>query len=165
VPSVSPPAWHFAQFNIARLHQPLHHPDTAEFVANLDRVNAVAEAAPGFVWRLTDDSGQSSSYVRAYDDPLMIINLSVWESPEQLQDFVYRTAHTSFLRRRREWFEKMAEAYLVCWWIRAGQVPSVEDAVSRLERLRTAGVSDDAFTLRDLRPAPTTTRSALTTHL
>jgi hypothetical protein len=154
VPFVNPPEWHFAQFNIARLYQPLDHPDTAEFVANLDRINAVAEGAPGFVWRLTDDSGQSSSYVRAYDDPLMIINMSVWESPEQFQDFVYRTAHTSFLRRRREWFEKMDEAYLVCWWIPAGTVPAVAEAVDRLARLRAEGVSDDAFTLRELRPAP-----------
>jgi hypothetical protein len=158
VPFVSPPTWHFAQFNIARLHQPLDHPDTAEFVANLDRVNAVAEASPGFVWRLTDDeSGLSSSYVRAYDDPLVIINLSVWESPEQLSDFVYRGAHTPVLRRRREWFEKMDEAYLVCWWIPAGTLPTVAEAVARLERLSTEGVSDDAFTLRDLRPAPRAT--------
>jgi Domain of unknown function (DUF3291) len=152
------PAWHFAQFNIARLRQPLDHPDTAEFVAGLDEVNALAEASPGFVWRLTDDAtGLSSSYVRAYDDPLTIINLTVWETPEHLEAFVYRSAHTSFLRRRREWFEKPSDAYLVCWWIPAGQVPSVEEAVERLQRLRTDGASDDAFTLRDLRPAPTTT--------
>jgi len=84
----------------------------------------------------------------------MIINLSVWETPEHLQDFVYRSTHTSFLRRRREWFVKLDDAYLVCWWIPAGQVPSVEEAVERLERLRRDGVSDEAFTLRDLRPAP-----------
>jgi len=146
---------HFAQFNVARLLHPLDHPATAEFVANLDQVNAVAEAAPGFVWRLKDDdTGLSSSYVRAYEDPLVIINFSVWESPEQLQDFVYRSDHTAFLRRRREWFEKMDEAYVVCWWVRAGHIPTVEDAVARLERLRTEGPSDEAFTLRELRPAP-----------
>ena len=152
---MEPPNWHFAQYNIARLHQPLDHPATADFVAGLDEVNALAESSPGFVWRLTDDAtGLSSSYVRAYDDPLMIINLSVWETPEHLQDFVYRSTHTSFLRRRREWFVKLDDAYLVCWWIPAGQVPSVEEAVERLERLRRDGVSDEAFTLRDLRPAP-----------
>ena len=152
---MEPPNWHFAQYNIARLHQPLDHPATADFVAGLDEVNALAESSPGFVWRLTDDAtGLSSSYVRAYDDPLMIINLSVWETPEHLQDFVYRSTHTSFLRRRREWFVKLDDSYLVCWWIPAGQVPSVEEAVERLERLRRDGVSDEAFTLRDLRPAP-----------
>jgi hypothetical protein len=152
---VQSPAWHLAQFNIARLLQPLDHPATAEFVANLDRINAIAEAAPGFVWRLKDDdTGLSSSYVRAYEDPMVIINFSVWESPEQLQEFVYRSDHTAFLRRRREWFEKMGEAYLVCWWVPGGYVPTVEEAVERLERLRAEGPSDEAFTLRDLRPAP-----------
>jgi hypothetical protein len=146
---------HLAQFNIARLLQPLDHPATAEFVANLDRINTVAEAAPGFVWRLKDDdTGLSSSYVRAYEDPFMIINFSVWESPEQLADFVYRSDHTAFLRRRREWFEKLGEAYVVCWWVPAGYVPTVEEAVARLERLRAEGPSDEAFTLRDIRPAP-----------
>jgi hypothetical protein len=152
---VESPTWHFAQYNIARLHQPLDHPATADFVAGLDEVNVLAESSPGFVWRLTDDStGLSSSYVRAYDDPLTIINLTVWETPDQLQDFVYRSAHTGFLRRRREWFAKLDDAYLVCWWIPAGQVPTVEEAVERLERLRQEGVSDEAFTLRDIRPAP-----------
>lgn len=148
-------AWHLAQFNIARLRRPLDHPDTAEFVSALDEVNALAEASPGFVWRLTDDeTGLSSSYVRAYDDPLTIINLSVWESPAQLQEFVDRSRHNSFLRRRRHWFEKADQPYLVCWWIPAGQVPSVEEAVARLERLRAEGAGDEAFTLRDQRPAP-----------
>jgi hypothetical protein len=147
-------AFHLAQFNIARLLQPLDHPDTAQFVANLDQVNAIAEAAPGFVWRLKDDdTGLSSSYVRAYEDPLVIINFSVWESPELLQDFVYRSDHTAFLRRRREWFEKMSEAYVVCWWVRAGYIPTVDEAVARLEQLRAEGPSDEAFTLRDVRPA------------
>jgi heme-degrading monooxygenase HmoA len=154
VPDVDSPAWHFAEYNIARLHHPLDHPASAEFVANLDHVNAIAEASPGFVWRLTDESGLSSSYVRAYDDPLTIINMSVWESPELFQEFVYRSDHTAFLRRRREWFEKPSEAYFVCWWIPVGQVPSVEEAVGRLDRLRRDGASDDAFTLRELRPAP-----------
>jgi Domain of unknown function (DUF3291) len=157
VRGVNPPPWQFAEYNIARLRQPLDHPATAEFVAGLDEVNAIAETSPGFVWRLKDDdTGLSSSYVRAYDDPLLIINLTVWETPEHLQEFVYRSAHTSFLRRRREWFEKLDDAYLVCWWIPAGDVPTVEEAVERLERLRADGVSDDAFTLRDLRPAPST---------
>jgi hypothetical protein len=148
--------WHLAQLNVARLHQPLDHPDTAEFVAALDHVNALAESSPGFVWRLTDESGQSSSYVHTTDDPLDIINLSVWESMEQLHDFVFRTGHTEYLRRRREWFQRVEEAYLVCWWMRAGEVPTVEEALDRLTRLRRDGVSDEAFTMRDRRPAPST---------
>ncbi len=148
------PNWRLAQLNVARLRQPLDHPDTAKFVASLDDVNALAESSPGFVWRLTDDAGQSSSYVRADEDPLVIINLSVWESPDALHEFVFRTGHAAFLRRRREWFARMDDAYLVCWWVPAGHVPSVEEALDRLAALRRDGVSGDAFTLRDRRPKP-----------
>ena len=111
------------------------------------------------MWRLTDQSGQSSSYVQTTDDPLDIINLSVWETVEQLLDFVFRTGHTEYLRRRREWFQRVDEAYLVCWWVPAGEVPTVEEALGRLARLRRDGVSDDAFTARDRRPAPIEARS------
>ena len=148
------PDWHLAELNVARLRQPLDHPDTAEFVAALDTINALAESSPGFVWRLTDETGQSSSYVRADDDPLVIINLSVWESPEHLHDFVFHTAHTPFLRRRREWFDRMSQAVLVCWWVPTGHVPTVDESLDRLARLRREGVSDGAFTLRDRRPRP-----------
>jgi hypothetical protein len=148
------PGWHLAELNVAQLRQPLDHPDTAEFVGALDGINDLAESSPGFVWRLVDDSGLSSSYVRAADDPLFIINLSVWESPELLHDFVFQTAHTPFLRRRREWFERMGEAFLVCWWVPVGHRPTVDEALDRLGRLRRDGVTDDAFTLRDRRPAP-----------
>ena len=114
--------WHLAELNIGRLHEPLDHPATAEFVDALDEINALAEASPGFVWRLKDEApGCRRATCGADDDPLMIINLSVWETPEQLHDFVYRTGHTPFLRRRREWFQKV-ELFLVCWWVPAGHV-------------------------------------------
>ena len=145
--------WHLAELNVARLRHPLDHPDTAEFVAALDDDQrpggVVARASCG---GSPTSRGLSSSYVRADDDPLVIINLSVWESPDHLHDFVFHTAHTPFLRRRREWFERMAEAFLVCWWVPAGHVPTVEESLDRLDRLRREGVSDDAFTLRDRRP-------------
>ena len=161
MPVVTSPDWQLAQLNVARLRQPLEHPDTAEFVAALDPINQLAESSPGFVWRLTDESGQSSSYVRADDDPLVIVNLSVWRTPDDLHEFVFRTAHTEFLRRRRQWFERMAEAFLVCWWVPAGDVPSVDEALDRLAMLRRDGVSDDAFTLRERRPAPPVTAESL----
>jgi hypothetical protein len=149
--------WHFAELNIARLRAPLDHPATKEFVDALDDINTLAEASPGFVWRLKDEAtGLSSSYVRADDDPLVIINLSVWATPEQLHDFVYHTAHTPFLRRRREWFEKV-EPFFACWWVPAGQVPTVEDAMAKLAQLGRDGPNDDVFTLRDRRPAPRVT--------
>jgi Domain of unknown function (DUF3291) len=148
--------WHLAQFNVARLHQPLDHPDTAAFVDALGEINEVAEASPGFVWRLQDEEGQSSSYVVVYDDPLLIVNYSIWERVEHLRQFVYQSAHSSFLRRRRQWFSRMAAAYLVCWWVPAGTIPSVEEAAARLEQLRREGPGEVVFTLHDPRPAPST---------
>ena len=153
--------WELAQFNVARLNAPLDHPDTAEFVANLETINAVAESSPGFVWRLTDDSGLSSSYVAAYDDPLMIINYSIWATPADLHAFVFATEHTTFLRRRREWFQPVDEAILVCWWIPAGSRPPVAEAQRQLELLREVGPTAEAFTLRRRFPAPLTVESPL----
>ena len=155
-PPWTPPRWHLAELNVARLRQPLDHPDTAEFVDALDGINALAESSPGFVWRLADDCGQSSSYVRADDDPLVIINLSVWESPDHLHDFVFHTAHTPFLRRRREWFERMAEPFLVCWWVPAGQVPRSRHHSPASRACADTGSATSAFTLRDRRPPPVT---------
>jgi hypothetical protein len=147
--------YHLAQLNVARLRAPLDSPQLADFVAWLDPINALADAAPGFVWRLQTDEGDATS-VRAFDDDMLIVNMSVWESIEALHDFVYRSGHKDVFARRTEWFERMDEVYVVCWWIPAGDVPSVEDAVARLELLRTNGPSPDAFTLRSPFPAPAT---------
>lgn len=151
------PSWHLAELNIGRLHQPLEHPDTAEFTNALDEINELAESSPGFVWRLKDEAtGMSSSYAYDTGDPLDIVNLSVWQTPEQLNDFVYRTAHTPFLRRRHEWFARV-ELFLVCWWVPAGQEPPVEEAMDRLARLGRDGPTPEAFTLRRRFPASAVT--------
>jgi Domain of unknown function (DUF3291) len=139
--------WHVAQLNVGRLHHPIDAPETADFVANLDPVNAIADSEPGFVWRLQDDSGNATS-VRADPDPLFIVNMSVWETIEALEDFVRRSAHAEVLRRRREWFQRMAEAYLVLWWVPVGELPSLEDALARLEHLRRNGPTPTAFTFK-----------------
>ena len=146
--------FHFAELNIARLHRPLDEPDNAEFVAALDAVNLIAERTPGFVWRLQGDDGASSSYVTAYDDPLLIINLTVWEDNESLRHFTYRSGHGAYLRRRREWFEALTKPHMVCWWIAAGEVPTVADATRRLDLLRVNGPSADGFSFTDPMPAP-----------
>lgn len=158
------PDFHLAQFNIARLLRPLGHADTAEFVAALEPVNAIAERTPGFVWRLTDDDGNSSSYVPipGVDDPLLIVNFSVWEDLESLRHFVYRSGHASYLRRRREWFERPSEAFLVCWWTPAGALPdggaAVADAYGRLQGLRRDGPSPEGWPLTDPLPPPSADR-------
>jgi hypothetical protein len=144
---------HIAQLNIARAKAPLDHPLLADFVAQLDDVNALAEARPGFVWRLKSDSGNATD-IRAYDDPLMIVNMSVWESIEALFDFAYRTSHTKVMNRRKEWFESLPGPHMVLWWIPAGTIPTVEEAKWRLDHLAAHGPTAAAFVFKSRFTAP-----------
>ncbi len=139
--------FHLAQLNIGRLHHGLDSAETAEFTAALGPINALAEATPGFVWRLVDDDGQSSSYVRlpGEDDPLTIVNMSVWADLESLQHFMYRSGHAMYLRRRIEWFERNPEATSVCWWIPVGSLPDLDDAHRRLLHLRAHGPTSQGW--------------------
>ncbi|MGI9644303.1 MAG: DUF3291 domain-containing protein [Ilumatobacteraceae bacterium] len=148
--------FHLAQLNVGRLHHPLDHEASAEFERALDPINALAESSPGFVWRLTDDDGQSSSYVRlpGEDDPLLIVNFSIWEDLESLRHFVFKSGHASYLRRRREWFQKSEEAYHVLWWTPAGTIPTLADAGERLDRLRAHGSTPDAMSFNQTVPPP-----------
>ncbi len=123
----------------------------AEFVARLDEINALADRSPGFVWRLQTDDGDATS-IRVFPEPLILVNLSVWESIEALRAFTYRSAHTAVMRRRAEWFERMDEAHVVLWWVPAGTVPTLYEAKERLERLRADGPSPEAFTFRHPHP-------------
>jgi hypothetical protein len=144
--------FHLAQLNIGRSRAPMDAPMMADFMSGLGPINALAESSPGFVWRLQTESGNATS-IHAYDDPLIIVNLTVWESIESLTDFVMRTDHREYLRRRREWFERMAEAYVVLWWIPAGSIPTLTEARERLELLRRDGPTAEAFTFRVQFPA------------
>lgn len=118
-----------------------------DFRTNLDPVNALAEASPGFVWRLQDDSGNATE-IKPFGDELEIINLTVWESIDALADFTYRSGHREFLRRRREFFEAASQPYLCLWWIPEGTIPTIDDAIARLEHLRANGPTPTAFTFR-----------------
>lgn len=140
---------HLAQFNVGRLREPLEAPSMAEFLALFEPVNALADAAPGFVWRLTDGEADDATAIRPYGDDI-IINLSVWESRDALWNFAYRSGHLDVMRRRREWCLRMAEPYLVMWWVPAGWIPSVEEARERLGRLRREGPGPEAFTFREV---------------
>ncbi len=150
---VSGVKFHLAQLNIARALAPLDDPLMADFVAALDRINALAEASPGFVWRLQDESGNATE-IRAFDDPLVIVNLSVWESVEALFDYVYKGGHAGVLARRRGWFEKAEGPHLALWWVPAGHRPDVFEARERLARLEKKGPSAEAFTFGRRFPAP-----------
>lgn len=147
---------HLAQLNIARLLAPLDSEQLREFVDNLDPINALAEASPGFVWRLQTDEGDATS-LRPYDDDMLIVNMSVWERLESLADFVYRSDHKDIMRGRRQWFERMGEAFMVLWWLPEGHLPTVDEAKERLELLRSRGPTPAAFTFRSPFPPPEAT--------
>jgi Domain of unknown function (DUF3291) len=144
---------HLAQINIGRLVAPYNSAPLAEFVANLGRINALADSHTGFVWRLTG-AGDDATDVQAFDDPLIAMNMSVWESLEALAAFAYRSAHRDFMRRRREWFEPPAEAYMALWWVPAGHRPTPAEGRARLEALRRDGPTPLAFTFRQPFPPP-----------
>ncbi len=146
-----PGAFHVAELNIGRTVAPLDDPALAEFVGNLDRINALGDASPGFVWRLQDEFGAATT-IRAFDDPLMIVNLTVWKSIEALRAFAYRTTHVEFVRRRRTWFEPLDGPSLVLWWVPAGHRPTVVEARERLDRLAADGPTPAAFTLKTTFP-------------
>lgn len=140
---------HLAQINVARLRAPIDAPETAAFVAALDPVNARADASPGFIWRLQTEAGNATA-VHAFDDPLVIVNLSVWASIEALEAFAYHDeTHRAVLRRRNEWFERHHEAHTALWWVVPGALPTVAEAVDRLAYLRAHGPTPQAFTFRD----------------
>ncbi len=145
--TVRPTGRELAELNIARAVAPLDHPAMSAFVANLDRVNALGDASPGFVWRLQDDSGAATS-IRAFDDPRIIVNLTVWSSVEALREYAYRSAHVEVFRRRRDWFLPLDGPSLVLWWVPAGHRPTVAEAKERLGHLASEGPTAAAFTLK-----------------
>ena len=113
-------------------------PVMAEFAANLDRINALADRSPGFIWRLQTEEGNATA-IRPFADENLLMNMSVWRDLQSLSEYVYRSAHAKIMRRRREWFERMSEGYLVLWWVPVGHRPGIEEAIARLERLRAHG--------------------------
>ena len=145
-------AHHLAQVNVATVRAPLDSPELAGFVAQLEPINALADHAPGFVWRLQTEDGDATS-IRPYDDERIMVNLSVWKSLESLRAFVYASRHLDVMRRRREWFHRM-DTYLALWWVPAGTIPTVAQAKDRLQLLAGNGPSPDAFTFRVPFPAP-----------
>ncbi len=136
-----------AQINVARLLAPIDSPELAEFVAQLEPINRLADTSPGFVWRLQSDDGDATS-IRVFDDEMIIVNLTVWESIEALRAYAYTSGHVGVLRRRREWFERLAKAHFALWWVEVGHLPTVVEAQDRLERLRRDGPTPAAFTFR-----------------
>ena len=141
--------YQLAQVNIGRARGEMTDPVMAEFVARLAEINALADQSPGFVWRLQTEDGDATA-VRPYQDLTILINMSVWEDLPALRAYVYRSAHATVMRCRREWFERFERIYVALWWVPAGHRPSVAEAVDRLACLESNGPTLFAFTFGEL---------------
>ena len=139
---------HLAQLNIGQMKgENIDDPIMARFKARLDEINALAEGSAGFIWRLKDDTGDATN-IQAFDDPKMLVNMSVWESLESLEAYVFSGRHMEVMKNRRDWFNKMATMHMVLWWIPVGHTPTTEEAKARLEHLQEHGASKYAFSFR-----------------
>jgi Domain of unknown function (DUF3291) len=144
-----------AQLNVGRAVAALDDAVMADFMNWLDEINALAERSPGFVWRLQGPNGNNTS-LKVLDDPLFIVNLSVWSSIDALYDFTYRSGHKTVFKRRHEWFERLGSPNTVMWWQPAGTLPTAEEALARLDRLTRLGPTSEAFTFKEHFPPPGT---------
>ena len=142
-----------AQLNIGEIRAPLDSPELKDFVDNLDRINALAESSPGYVWRLKGDGNDATS-LRPYENEKIIVNMSVWRDVASLRAFVYDSAHVAIMKRRREFFLRMIKAYMVLWWVPVGHEPTVAEAAAKLEHLRAHGPTAEAFTFAEAFSAP-----------
>lgn len=141
------PAYHIAQFNAAPLIAPIDDPRTKEFADAIDAINALAEASPGFVWRMQTEDGDATG-IRIDDNPQMLVNMSVWEDIDALYKYAYKSDHASFFKRRREWFNRWDRPSPVLWWIPEGYIPTLDDALERLSHLEAEGPTPYAFNFK-----------------
>jgi hypothetical protein len=146
-------AYELAQLNVGIIKGSMDSPVMADFAANLERINALADCFPGFAWRLQTEEGNATS-IRPFENENLLLNMSVWRDVESLHKYVYGSAHVEIMRRRREWFERMAEAFFVLWWVPAGHRPSIAEAIAKLDVLRAKGPTAEAFTFRQPFPPP-----------
>lgn len=146
-------AFQIAQLNVGRAVAPLDDARMADFMARLDEINGLAERSKGFVWRLQTESGNATD-LKVADDPLFIINLTLWDSPDALFDFTYRSDHKAIFARRFDWFERSAGPNVVLWWQPAGAIPTIDDALRRLRLLADKGPTPEAFTFKQRFASP-----------
>jgi hypothetical protein len=146
------PSYHLVQLNIAKMKYPIDSAEMVEFVDNLENINALAEDSPGFVWRLQTDDGDATGIDFFGSD--VLINMSIWKDVETLHNFVYKTAHTKIMSRRKEWFHRVEAAYTVLWWVPEGVIPLLDEAKLKLEKLRGEGPSPEAFPIKQAYAVP-----------
>ncbi len=138
---------HIVQANIAQMRAPLDDPMMAGFNERLEPLNALADESPGFVWRLQTEEGDATE-IDVFGDELVLFNMSVWESIDALESYVYNSNHVNAVQKRAEWFERPTKSPFVLWWIKAGEIPTIEEGKARLEKLWSDGPTADAFTFR-----------------
>jgi len=129
------------------MRAPLDDPAMAGFAERLEPLNALADTSPGFVWRLQTEEGDATE-IDVFGDELVLFNMSVWESVEALESYVYKSQHVKAVQKRSEWFERPKKSPLVLWWIEAGMLPTIEEGKARLENLWADGPTAEAFTFR-----------------
>jgi heme-degrading monooxygenase HmoA len=139
--------WNIAQMNVATALYPLDDQRMSRFVEQLDDINALAERSPGFLWRLQSASGNATD-IRVDDDPLLIVNMSVWRSVDALFEFAYKSAHRAVFTDRRKWFSRPDGEYQVLWWVPAGHIPTVDEGMAKLALLRRSGPGMRAFNFK-----------------
>lgn len=147
------PQYHIAQINIAKMLAPVDDPLLADFVSELDAVNALADQADGFVWRLQSEEGNATD-IRAFDNPMLLINMSVWESIDALFEYTYNNQHLEIFRARRKWFAKPEGTHLALWWVASGHTPTVEEGKQHLQILEKNGPTPEVFTFKNRFPLP-----------
>lgn len=145
--------FYLAQINIAKAKEAIDSPTMKGFVDQIDKINVLAEQAEGFIWRLQGYDGDATS-INAFDDPNLIINMSVWVDIESLKTYVYKTAHVELIRDRAEWFSKIDKVQQALWWIPKGDIPSIEEGKSKLALLEKNGPSQNAFTFSNSKEKP-----------
>lgn len=138
---------HLAQLNIAKAKYSLDAAEIKDFVDNLEPINALAESSDGFIWRLKDENGDATN-IEAFDDPNIIVNMSVWDSVDALKNFMFRTHHKDFMRRKKEWFHKLPEDSYVLWWVPQGHIPSLQEGIEKLNHIREYGDTPEAFSFK-----------------
>ncbi len=141
--------YQIAEINIGRIRAELNDPIMAGFVNRLDEINALADASPGFIWRLQSNEG-NATYFRPFNDEWLLLNMSVWADVESLRHYVYQTAHRELLRQRQAWFEKLEQMYLALWWVPGGHIPGIDEAKRRLAHLEAHGPTQFAFNFKSI---------------
>lgn len=140
--------YQIAQVNVGIIVDTMDSEAMYGFASRLDEINALADGAPGFVWRLKSSDGNDATSIHVFDDPYLLINMSVWESVDALFEFTYKSAHTELIRQRRDWFHKMSTPFMALWWIPEGHIPNTDEAKAKLEHLKIHGVMPHAFTFK-----------------